>query len=315
MRWRRFDPVRKRMLGAPLAVLAVAGACGIVAISLAISNRRVTAKTKPNTAKPDAEQQQSTDNGQRTTATAADAPPAAAPEGKHPIDASLAIARRVQEHLEKDVKDYTCIFVKTERINGELVGPQQIDAKVRQKPVSVYFKFLKPDDVKGREVIFVAGENGGKFVAREGSGLKRLLGEVWLQPKSALAMAGQRYPITGVGMSFLTKRLIEVAEHDRKYGEVEVKFYKDAKVNGRNCLVIEVTHPTPRRVFLFHKARVYIDDELQVPIHYEAYLWPKAPGEEPPLDESYSYLNLKLNVGLTDADFDYKNPNYGFVDK
>jgi hypothetical protein len=213
------------------------------------------------------------------------------------------------------VKDYTCIFVKTERINGELVGPQQIDAKVRQKPVSVYFKFLKPDDVKGREVIFVAGENGGKFVAREGSGLKRLLGAVWLQPKSALAMAGQRYPITDVGMSFLTKRLIEVAERDRKYGEVEVKFYKDAKVNGRNCLVIEVTHPTPRSVFLFHKARVYIDDELQVPIHYEAYLWPKAPGEEPPLDESYSYLNLKLNVGLNDADFDYKNPKYGFLDK
>ena len=44
---------------------------------------------------------------------------------------SLAIARRVQEHLEKDVKDYTCIFVKTERINGELVGPQQIDATLQ----------------------------------------------------------------------------------------------------------------------------------------------------------------------------------------
>jgi hypothetical protein len=145
--------------------------------------------------------------------------------------------------------------------------------------------------------------------------LKRLLGAVKLQPTSALAMAGQRYPITDVGMRFLTKRLIEVAEQDRKYGEVEVKFYKNAKVNDRSCLVIQVTHPTPRRVFLFHQARIYIDDELQAPIHYEAHLWPPAPGEPAPLDESYSYLNLKLNVGLTDADFDYKNRKYGFVDK
>ena len=116
-------------------------------------------------------------------------------------------------------------------------------------------------------------------------------------------------------MSFLVKRLIEVAEADRKYGEVEVKFYKNAKVNDRSCMVIQVTHPVPRNVFLFHLARVYIDDEMQLPIHYEAYLWPNKPGEPPPLDESYSYLNLKLNVGLTDADFDYKNPKYGFVDK
>lgn len=241
--------------------------------------------------------------------------PALAPPGAHPIDASLAIAHRVQEHIKKDIKDYTCIFVKQERINGEMVGPQFMAAKVRQQPQSVYFKFLKPDDVKGREVIYESGANDGNLLAREGSGLKRVLGVFKLDPKSALAMAGQRYPITDAGMTHLVKRLIEVAEQDRRYGEVEIHFYKGAKVNGRSCLVIEVTHPTPRRVFIFHLARVYIDDELQVPIHYEAFLWPKKPGEPPPLDESYSYLNLKLNVGLTDADFDPKNPKYGFEGK
>ncbi len=28
--------------------------------------------------------------------------------------------------------------------------------------------------------------------------------------------------------------------------------------------------------------------------------------------EEYTYLNLKLNNGFTDADFDIKNPNYKF---
>ncbi len=249
------------------------------------------------------------------SASGADQAPAAAPPGDHPIDASLEIARRVQKHIAHDIKDYTCIFIKQERVGGELISPQYIDAKFRQDPQSVYFKFLNPDDVKGREVIYAAGANDGKLLAREGSGVKRLIGMVRLEPTSALAMAGQKYPINNAGMAFLTKRLIEVAEQDRKYGEVEVHFYKDAKVGDRNCLLIEVIHPVPRRVFLFHKAVIYIDQELQVPIHYAAYLWPKKPGEEPPLDESYTYANLKLNVGLTDADFDYKNPKYGFVDK
>ncbi len=250
-----------------------------------------------------------------TPVSSADQAPAAAPPGKHPIDASLEIARRVQKHIADDIKDYTCIFIKQERVGGELIGPQYIDAKFRPNPYSVYFKFLKPDDVKGREVIYGAGANDGKLLAREGSGVKRLIGMVRLEPTSALAMAGQKYPIGNAGIAFLTKRLIEVAEQDRKYGEVEVHFYKGAKVNDRSCLLIVVTHPVPRRVFLFHKAVIYIDDELQVPIHYAAYLWPKKLGEEPPLDESYTYANLKLNVGLTDADFDYKNPKYGFVDK
>jgi hypothetical protein len=301
---------RIRRIGLLVALAAVGGSA---LLAVAIANSRAAAE-KNSAVEQHSGASSDKKSNVASSAIPADAPPPA-PPGEHPIDASLAIAHKVQEHLDKDVKDYICTFVKSERVNGELLGPQQIAAKVRQKPFGVYFKFLKPDDVKGREVIYNPEPNNGKLVAREGSGLKRLLGAVFLEPTSPLAMAGQKYPITDVGISFLVKRLIEVAEADRKYGEVEVKFFKNAKVNDRNCMVIQVTHPVPRRVFLFHLARVYIDAELQLPIHYEAYLWPKKPGEPPPLDESYSYLNLKLNVGLTDADFDYNNPNYGFVDK
>ena len=31
--------------------------------------------------------------------------------------------------------------------------------------------------------------------------------------------------------------------------------------------------------------------------------------------EEYNYLNLKINVGLTDADFDANNPEYNFYSK
>ncbi len=58
--------------------------------------------------------------------------------------------------------------------------------------------------------------------------------------------------------------------------------------------------------------RLFVDDELRLPIRYEAYEWPTKAGEQPPLAEEYTYLNLKFNNGFTDADFDTKNPNYRF---
>jgi len=43
-----------------------------------------------------------------------------------------------------------------------------------------------------------------------------------------------------------------------------------------------------------------------------AYDWPTTPGGEAPLIEEYTYYNVKLNVGLTDLDFDKTNPAYNF---
>lgn len=49
-----------------------------------------------------------------------------------------------------------------------------------------------------------------------------------------------------------------------------------------------------------------------MPVRYAAYSWPSRPGGGPELIEEYTYLNLKLNPGLTDQDFDYHNPEYNF---
>ena len=57
---------------------------------------------------------------------------------------------------------------------------------------------------------------------------------------------------------------------------------------------------------------MFVDEELNIPVRYEAYDWPAQPGDEMQLLEEYSYLDVKLNVGLTDADFDDKNPAYSF---
>jgi hypothetical protein len=102
------------------------------------------------------------------------------------------------------------------------------------------------------------------------------------------------------------------AEKDVKYGECEVKFFKGAKINDRVCTCTQVVHPVPRKNFLFHIARIFVDDELNLPVRYESYDWPKKTGEAPELIEEYTYLNLKLNAGLTSDDFDIHNSKYNF---
>jgi len=147
------------------------------------------------------------------------------------------------------------------------------------------------------------------MVAHEGKGFKAAVGDVWLNPDGILAMHGQRYPITDIGIENLVAKLIERATRDKNADPdaltTEVRFTKGAKINGRGCMVIEVVHAEPRPHYDFHIAQVFIDDEFQVPVRYAAYTWPTVPGGKPQLEEAYTYLDLKLNVGLSEDDFDH----------
>jgi hypothetical protein len=111
-----------------------------------------------------------------------------------------------------------------------------------------------------------------------------------------------------MSLETVARRLIVRAEDDIKYdptaANTEVTFFRDAKVEGRLCTRIRVVHPRRQENLSFHVANVYVDDELHVPIRVEGYDWPRGDSTEPRLVEEYTFTRLRLNVGLTDADFD-----------
>jgi hypothetical protein len=228
---------------------------------------------------------------------------------EHPLMPALRWARGGLPAIEK-IQDYTCTVIKHERIGAKLADVQYMAVKIRHKPFSVYMNFLAPTSLKGQECLYVEGANKGKMWAH-GTGMEfKMFGTVALEPDAPLAMRGQRYPITQIGILNLTRRLGEVASEDVKYGECDVKYFKGAKINDHSCTCIQVTHPQPRKNFLFNIARIFVDDTMNIPVRYESYDWPRTPGGQPELIEEYTYLNLKFNVGLTDADFDRGNPAY-----
>ncbi len=227
---------------------------------------------------------------------------------KHPLTPAVKVAKRSLKAAKK-VDAFTANFSKWEMVGGKLLPKSSMAMKWRAKPLSVYFKFQ--DIHKGREVIYVEGENDGNLLVHE-AGIKSIVGTLSFDPTAKRVMSETRYPITRSGLTKMVEGVIEQWEKEMDYGDVKVRYYKDAKLNGRACRVVETFHPTRRKEFAFYKTRLYIDAKTILPICVQQYGFPTSEGGKPPLVEEYQYSNIKTGVKLKDIDFDKENPAYGF---
>ena len=92
----------------------------------------------------------------------------------------------------------------------------------------------------------------------------------------------------------------------------EVKFFSKATIGGRNCTCIQVRRTIRLENSRFHLVQIFIDNELEIPVRYVSYDWPRKEGGSPVLLEEYTFDDINLNVGLTDRDFRPDNPRYRF---
>jgi negative regulator of sigma E activity len=65
----------------------------------------------------------------------------------------------------------------------------------------------------------------------------------------------------------------------------------------------------------YQVGRIYLDKQSRLPVRAEMFSWPAKADDDPPLLEQYTYSSVRINVGLTDADFDRHNPDYRFEDR
>lgn len=239
----------------------------------------------------------------------------------HPLDEAIDIAEDALEKFQANFDDYTAFLHKRERVGGVTGELEVATVKIRNRkerdgkletPFGVYIKFVKPVKIAGREALWVEGANNGKMIGHKARGESVVTISGWLLPTSPLAMSGQLYPITEIGIENLINKLIERGSKERQYPDVEVKWAKNV-LNERPCRVLTLLHEEKDPRFDFHKAQIFIDDEYGVPVRYVAYDWPKgAKLAASDILEEYTYTNIKFNVGLTDKDFDHKNKNYNF---
>jgi hypothetical protein len=223
--------------------------------------------------------------------------------------------------MQSQLDDYTARFVKQERDTAGTLGPvNEIALKVQTRfggdqndsPRRVYLRFSSPDALAGREVIWGQDLYDGKMAVHE-VGMLFQLKTIWLNPNGMIAMQGQRFPISEVGLVKLVEKLIERGQQDIDNLDVSITQVDDHLFDGRPAELIRVKRKTPSgEAEDFSLAEIVVDDERQLIVAYRSFGWPATPDEDAPLLESYGYYDLKTNVGLTDTDFDVKNLAYGF---
>ena len=242
----------------------------------------------------------------------------------HPLVPLLQAIRKSLDYSRRNIHDYSTTLVKREQVESILLDHQFIYMKIRNErkdttgrikvPFSVYLNFLGPESLKGREVLWVNGQNKGQLYAHEGSGLVGLF-SVWFDPNGTLAMKGQRYPIYQIGIENLLVELIRRTEKDiRKcpMEDFELQVIPKAQIDDRSCTCFQVKHRVRKPQYKFFSLRVFLDDEHNIPIRYVAWDWPERTNAEPRVIEEYTYTDLKLNPGYAKYDFDPLNKQYNF---
>jgi len=242
------------------------------------------------------------------------------PPEPHPLVPAMQLASESYAFLRNNVSDYACRIVKQERIDGRLKPMEFMDAKVRHRKIingrqvqrpSIYLHFLKPSEMVDREVLWVEGTNGGKMVVRRGGTRFEYL-TLDLDPAGDAALQYSRYPASESGMIDMVRKLVDVGTADMQYGECDVQIFNNVKVDNRPCKCVQVVHPRRRSVFLFHIVRIFIAKDVPIPVRYEAYDWPISDSQESPLIEEYTFQDIRLNVGFSDAEFQRNYQEYKF---
>src|SRR5579883_2225546 len=223
-----------------------------------------------------------------------------------PMDEPVRLIHEAQQAYQ-NVRDYACLLIKRERINGVLPNADAVmEMKVRTQPFSVYLRFIQPRTEAGQEVCYVAGRNDGKMRVRPKGVLGSFAGFVSLDPNDPRARQTSKRSITEAGIGNMIERFARAWENERRQNLTTQVRVAEYEYNRRRCTRVETIHPdNGNGHFLYYRDVVYFDKETHLPIRLEFYDWPRQAGDSGQLVEVYSFANMRLNVGLGDDVFNH----------
>ncbi|MEX2286096.1 MAG: DUF1571 domain-containing protein [Planctomycetaceae bacterium] len=228
-----------------------------------------------------------------------------------------ALAQRNVRMLEEavtylqGVSDYTATFYKRELVNGSMGEGQVMHLKLRHQPFSVYMKWIVGD--KGRELLYVDGENDGNMLVKVGGIRGRLLPCIKLDPNGSMALRESRHPVTDVGLLKLTSMLLEHRRQELAAPEYQIRcrYLPNQRVDGCECCCFIFDFATPNVRPPYRRSVQFFEAQHFIPVRVMNYGWEAgAEPDEQALLEQYGYSDIRVNQRLADADFDRTNAKY-----
>lgn len=214
----------------------------------------------------------------------------------------LESARGAVTHM----RDATYLVARREWKGGKYLPYQEIAVKLRL-PCDLYLRFVGESD-KGMEVLYRPGWNQGRLRANPG----RYMPNLDLDPRGSVAMRSSRQPVWMASIVRVVERILQGSDRlvanptlDATYRILGARL-----VAGANCDCYEADLPKDQDPEQYARTlRLCLDSRLHLPRQVQA--WDLEDGAMR-LVEDYTFRDLRVDVGLTDQDFDPANPSYGF---
>lgn len=200
----------------------------------------------------------------------------------------------------ESISDYTCLFTREELVGGKTYRQANIIYKFK-KPFSVYMKWTEGAE-KGIEVIYPNPKRSGRLIAHPGH---FNIINLSLDPLGNLAMRHSRHSILESPIGYVIGLIKKNYETSKKNAEGVVTYAGEEMIEGRKTRLFRAEFPQ-KEGYYGHRIQINFDEELLLPLRIVVYGW------DDRLLEKYDYSQLKLNTGLTEADFDTKNPAHNF---
>jgi hypothetical protein len=150
-------------------------------------------------------------------------------------------------------------------------------------------------------MIYVAGANDDKILVRP-EGMVGLMGKTLrFDLDSPIVKMYGRYPPNVAGYNSLLKKIVDIYGRAHKLSLVWVKASAPVEESGRKLQCFEVTLESVLLDVDVSKMLIWFDLGSFLPVHT---VFHDAAGR---MVEDYGWGDIKLDVGLTDADFVFKD--------
>lgn len=133
----------------------------------------------------------------------------------------------------REIKGYTCIMQKQERLDGKVNPKEIIEAHFKEQPHSVVFNWIEGSRLAER-ALYVEGENEGKMLARpKGVAARLIAGDVVARdPDSPDARKSGRYSLKDFGVKKAMERSLATWKTAQEAGMQTSQSFYAARLAG-----------------------------------------------------------------------------------
>jgi len=220
-----------------------------------------------------------------------------------------ALVARGHERYEREVRDYRCVLLKQERVEGVLLPAEEVEVRFRQTPLAIYM-IWRQNASQAKRVLFkddpafIDGE-GNKLARAEPAGavVRLFVRDIFMPINGEHARRASRRTIDECGFGPIFDLWERYNAKARAEGVLDVRFGGVGEVDGRPTFIVIRRLPYSGEGGAYPDAKLvmHLDQEWLLPVAIESYA--DESGQE--LLGRYVFTQVELNPGLTEADFEF----------